>query len=108
MITRANYQEILEKALQATDTDLDQLRATAQLQTQEVREANNSTILELQNRRNLMAEKLKELKDCDNALWQRLKAELDDIFSRMGRGFEKVSAANATAAVVDGKYTPED
>lgn len=97
MVSNAFYEEKLNKALTEIKKEIERLT------TENDPEKYDQLIKEYQGRVSQIEEKIQQLeeskKDEDSSIWQKFMIEIDDIFSKMGAGFENVSAKDETDAV---------
>jgi len=98
MVSRAFYEEKLNAALAETKSEIERLTSEGDSLVDE------QLLKGYQERADQIEDKIRQLGDTDSeedsSLWQKLKAEMDDIFSTMGAGFENISAKNETDAVI--------
>jgi hypothetical protein len=99
MPSREEYRAKLQEIRDRWRLEIDSLRAEAEQLEGDDRDAHEQRIAKLQGRVVRVQAKLDQLNEQGEALWGKLKAEVEAILKSMGEGLEKVAAANETDAI---------
>ena len=105
MTSKEEYRVKLQEVMDRWRLEIDDLRGEAEKLDENSRGEHEQKIADLQDRITKIQSKLDQLNEQGEALWDKVKAEVEAILKSMGEGLEKVAAANETEAV---KKAPKD
>jgi hypothetical protein len=103
MVSKAFYEDKLNNALSVFNGEIERLTAEADPAKQQFIEEYRERVSQIEGKLEQLAEAGKE----EESLWKKFLGELDDILSKMGAGFENISARNETDATI-GSHKKKD